>query len=132
MASVPGPLLQRTESKNTLRALFGSEGYVLDFKTKAWTVEVLWQDGRKDADLLSRVTYGARARLIRLSDQISVWRGSCFQEHFLTPPLSSQELEGRDSERRVHAAFSSLAQACADDLWRQFFNRATNSGIERG
>jgi len=117
LRSIETPRFQESDNKETLSTLFGTEGYLLDFKTSSWAVYGLWDE--IGPNVQSRVSYGVRVRLVRLSDRKSVWRGGCHQEEIFIPVLSAQELAGQDGAERVRAVLSRLALSCADDLEQQ-------------
>lgn len=120
-SAMPTSRDMNSDSVQQLRELFKTE-YVLDFKTEDWGIDPIASIGLGTPPERYRVTYRARARLVRLSDEEIVWKGWCAyrEKDALTPQLTSAEITGDDQALSVKSAMETLADACADRLWKQF------------
>ncbi len=116
--------LVKNNSSQKLLQQFG-EGYVIDFKTERWSVDPIIAGGFSFETITYRPSYTGRARLIRLDDQKTLWQGTCeyTKDDSLTPKLTHADILGDDHGVAVKAGIQTLADACADYLWRQFFGR---------
>lgn len=124
VTAVGGSHLVKNDSSEKLQQQFG-EGYVIDFKTERWSVDPIIAGGFSFETITYRPSYTGRARLIRLDDQKTLWQGTCeyTKDDSLTPKLTHADILGDDHGVAVKAGIQTLADACADYLWRQFFGR---------
>ncbi len=130
LTAVGGSHLAKNDSSQKLQQQFG-EGYVIDFKTERWSVDPIIVGGFSFETITYRPSYTGRARLIRLDDQKTLWQGTCeyTKDDSLTPKLAHVDISGDDRGIAVKAGIQTLADACADYLWRQFFGRESGPDI---
>lgn len=124
LSSLAAPIPFKDDDPSILRKQLG-EGYVIDFKTQRWSVDPIMSSGFSYEPITYRAAYSGRARLIRLKDAKVLWEGTCQydKEDPLTPKLTPADISGNDRGVVVKASIQTLAEACADYLWRQFFAR---------
>ncbi len=131
LTALPAAQLMSSDSARRLQEQF-NEGYVIDFKTQKWSIEPVLYGGLSSDHSTYRPSYTGRARLVRLHDQKIVWEGTCTyaKDQTLTPTLNRDEITGDDKGTALKAALQTLGDACADDLWRQFFGRESGPDFQ--
>lgn len=130
LPALPASHLVSSERAQKVHEQFGM-GYLIDFRTERWSIEPILSGGLSNGPSGYRTTYTGRARLVRLQDRNSVWEGICeyAKDNSLSPSLTAYEITGNDQGTAVKAALQTLAHACADHLWRQFFGREVGPEI---
>lgn len=121
--------LVNDDDVEVLQKKYGT-GHVLDFRTLGWMIQPI-NHTNISSDRTYRAVYSARSRLVRLIDKTVVWQGSCEygKDSVLTPTLNFLDVAGNDNGVAAKAALNTLADHCADSLWRQFFGRDAGPDI---
>jgi len=124
--TLPPLQLADDDDVDALKKQIGS-GYVLDFKTEGWMIQIMPRMSFASEPPGYRTVYAARVRLIHLDDESVVWQETCEfdRNSSLTPILKRADLDGADNGEAAKASLHTLATNCADYLWRRFFQRAT-------
>lgn len=99
------------------------KGMVFDFKTTAWTLLYYPFDWTH-----YRISYEARARLIRLENSRIAWQGNC--EFIGEDPKTSPTMDELKANNGavLKTMLSEAADTCAEELLSQFFGKERTEG----